>query len=231
MSRDGEILNTDLLQAAADYLKIGGVKRYPKNISIDVVQWVYDLSNRIPVDPVFSQNVNHTGNFPANTLSVGVNLIGTASVDTLVVANANGVILPNNSSEHRILSVSAGVGYVAAGAITDVGIKLEILITLKAPAGIALTFPVDSDFAVVDLVSPYAYHFNFPGGDFMQGQNATVRDQRRSGSQQWDGFVPPGWSCYMSLFRQLGVGFFPALTSLDTYFAIASRAKSGDWKA
>lgn len=44
MARDGEILNSERLQAMGDDLKIGGVGRYPKQLNLDIVQAVYDLS-------------------------------------------------------------------------------------------------------------------------------------------------------------------------------------------
>jgi len=44
MARDGEILNSDLLQQLADQLQIGGVKRYPKQLNTDDVKPVYDLA-------------------------------------------------------------------------------------------------------------------------------------------------------------------------------------------
>lgn len=44
MARDGEILNKSLLQRVADYLNIGGVRRFPSSLNTDQVQMVYDLS-------------------------------------------------------------------------------------------------------------------------------------------------------------------------------------------
>ena len=44
MARDGEILNKSLLQKVANYLNIGGVRRFPSSLNTDQVQMVYDVS-------------------------------------------------------------------------------------------------------------------------------------------------------------------------------------------
>jgi len=49
MARDGEILNKSLLQKVADYLNIGGVRRFPGQLNTDQVQMVYDLSPKAEV--------------------------------------------------------------------------------------------------------------------------------------------------------------------------------------
>jgi len=55
VARDGEILNTGILQRMADFLNIGGVRRYPKQLNTDIVQPVYILGGLgLEPAPVFS---------------------------------------------------------------------------------------------------------------------------------------------------------------------------------
>ena len=239
MARDGEILNRDLLERVAAILQLGGVKRPPNQMNLDQVQLVMDitpLAYQTPplvLEPAYSPaafrpNDNHTGNLPANTGSVGVNLLGSNVIATVVVANGQGDFAVSSTREGRILSINASVGYTAAGAALDVGTPLIAQIQLRDPSGL-LTFPVQETFAIVENVSPYSYNWTFPAGRDM-ANSAAASYVVGGSSSGWDGYVPPGWTCGVVIQRKAGFGFFPALTSIDTYFAVAQRIGMGDWK-
>jgi len=237
MARDGEVLNSGLLQRMADFLDIGGVRRYPKHINTDMVQPVYDLSRNAnalpPAAPEFLTREAHSGNFPAgSTQSAGVNLIGSAATSSLVTVPTAGVIPVDNGKETRVMSISCGVGYAAAGAAADAAanVRLSIMIVLRNLNGGGLVFPIIEEFAVVENVAPYSYSWTFPQGSrFATAAGASY--QQRGSNSRWDGYIPPGWSAWVELVRTPGTGFFPNLTSMDTYFSVSQRLNRGDWKA
>ena len=233
----GRIQNRALLQAASRLLNIEGVKQFPAELDLGDIKAVFDVGSFMagnavaPIAPTFTIKENHSGNFPANTLSCGVNLIGSRAAATINPASVGGDVAASVGVESRILSISANVGYVAAGAAADAaaGAKLIAMVILDSGvAGAALAFPIQDQWMVVENVSPYGFTWTFPHGKTM----VAAAQSSQTGTQQiWDGHVPPGWSCWFQLTRQGGVGFFPALTSLDTYFHVAQRPARGDWKA
>lgn len=229
MARDGEIQNRVMLDAVANALDIGGVRRYPIAMNMDSVQVVLNVSQWAS-KPMFISNGSNSGYFPTSTLTVGVNIIGSSSVDSLITTNSGGIIAADPLREARVMSLAATVDYSAAGATADAGIRLEGNFILKDPKGGSLSFPLRIDFAEVQNCSPNAFPFTFPSGIFMQG-NSITRAARDSAGLMWDGYIPPGWSCWFSMNRQLGTGYFPTLTSMSTYFSVATRLASGDWKA
>jgi len=237
MARDGEILNSGILRRMADFLEIGGVRRTPSQLSLDVVQPVYDLSpaslSQAPAAPTWFDGRCNSGNFPAGaTSSVGVNLLGNAAVSSFIPPNVGGLIVPiATSRDARVLSINCGVGYVAAGAAADalLNVRLSMLVYMKSPSN-NLTFVVNEEFAVVESVAPYSYSWTFPnGGRF--ATNDTASFKVNNGGSNWDGYVPPGYQLVVELNRTPGTGFFPNLTSMDTTFLVATRPTRGDWKA
>lgn len=236
---EGRILNRSLLAKVADFLNLEGVKRFPPVLDTDNIKAVFDIGRFMdsvvpaapPALPTFYQNANHTGNLPANTVSVGVPLVGAAAVASVVVANDQGNTPFSATTEARILSINSSVGYTAAGAAADAAINAPLIamIQLFDPGGIGIAFPIQETFAIVENVSPYSYTWTFPAGRRFAAA-AAATNQIQGATSGWDGYVPPGWRCAFHITRIGGGGFFPALTSVDTYFNVATRPASGDWK-
>jgi len=236
MAKNGEIQNRDILQRMADFLNIGGVRRFPIQLNTDIVQPVYDIQNSSlaypPAAPTFTSKVNNSGNFPAGaTFDVGVNLVGSGAVASFLPPTTGGDVPVVTGTESKIICISANIGYVAAGAAADAaaGVRIIVMIVLRNIATGTLAFAVQDEVAVVENLAPYAYAWTFPQGT--RFKNAGAQVQTQGSLAGWDGYVPPGYTCHLLLSRTAGLGFYPNLTSLDTYFVVAQRPYRGDWKA
>jgi len=232
----GRILNRAVLARLSNALGIEGVKQFPAVLDMSDIKATLNISPDLmavpPMASVFSNRLNNSGNFPAGaTFDVGVNLIGASAVASFLPPTTGGNIPNASGSESRVLGISVGVGYVAAGAAADAalgGVNLIVLIALKNLATNVLSFIVIDEFAVVENVPPYSFSWVFPQGS--RFKNAGAQLQTREGGG-WDGYVPPNHDCFLVLSRTPGTGFFPNLTSMDTTFIVAQRPFRGDWKA
>ncbi len=239
----GRIINRALLQQVGDLINVEGVKRFPSTLDLSDIKAVLDLTPFLyqapPVTPIpgfasptFQTNANHTGNFPANTLSVGVDLVGSSAVASLVIANDRPTFAQTAGVESRVMSINANLGYTPGAAAADVNALMIAMIQLFDTNG-DLAFAIQEEFCIIENVSPYFFNWTFPSGRRKPFAAAATYQSAGAGGQ-WDGYVPPGWACAFHITRNAGAGFFPnggaTLVSLDTYFHVAQRPAQGDWK-
>jgi len=114
----GRILNRAMLQKVADALNLEGVTRFPKMLDLRDIKAVVDITQQVnaspPAAPIYIERANLSGNFPANTLSVGVPLLGVDDgSSSFAPPTTGGNIATVPGIEARLIGCSANVGYSA----------------------------------------------------------------------------------------------------------------------
>lgn len=131
MARDGEILNSDRLQAMSDDLDIGGRTRYPKQLNTDDVKVVYDISNGGAAQQGKILTFGMAGGSLAGQEAVTLPLVGPGTVD-----GGGDVILPSSTTQaYRIDAIAFRIDFDEAGAEAFSGKYMGLYLAYGRGAG------------------------------------------------------------------------------------------------
>lgn len=233
---EGRILNRSLLQKVADMLNLEGVKRFPSSLDLSDIKAVVDISKLAQAgSPLASSFYPRHDIVPidVNIGIVGFNVVGSSAATFASQVSTELGISAIPEYESRLMHAQINVSYAAAGAAADAaaGVYLMAVVTLVNPTG-QFVIALQEVFSFVDGTSPYGYSWTYPQGSgaaFDPSAAGNVINESSAG--KWDGYIPPGWSCCVLLYRKLGTGFFPLLTTMTDNFLVAQRLSRGDWKA
>jgi len=134
MARDGEIQNVGLLQRMADFLNIGGVRRYPLFLNTDIVQPVLSIP--------FDDSLNYLGAYPVS-LPTDVSGLPNAPFQISGVGAAPlGALLDCSKYIVELVALYFNFAYSAAAATAMAGTGgVSVQIALQVPPAMN-TIPV-----------------------------------------------------------------------------------------
>lgn len=215
MARDGEIQNRGLLQAMADYLNIGGVKRAPPFLNTDQVQTVFALGSLPP--RIYSLSKA----YPA-VASVGGDNIHSQDITGAAIYTID-PLFHNEDYDCELVGLNLQLLYDAAGALADNGKEIELYLSRYQNYGSA-------DQSIVTWLRKWVtvatanqtYVFSL-GSTYSQPGAASLEQQHHMASYA----IPAGDRFSISIFRHATDGDWPANTAVNIQATILTNVPVG----
>jgi len=135
MAKDGEILNSDLLQRLAAFLKIGGVRQYPKKLNLDEVVTTISLGS---LEGVAEPGAGE-GEFFIS--SVYVDMDGVSNGDAILIGSGSlGELVADGKTAFRIDHIEAYLQWTEAGLTAWNAEFIQLELGYTAPDGDPMGF-------------------------------------------------------------------------------------------
>lgn len=218
MARDGEVLNKAALQAAANFLQLGGTGKMPFNINPDHIQFVYDLAKQNGgVTPALAVPGAGEGEFHSALISPvltgGVPLVDFTLLNTVVANGVNAFRI-----DHIHMNVAMSLADVAANA----GKALSVRLYYTFPGGDPATAPILTlkQYAIL-TVGQTEYPWSLVGGNCgnTAGQvyPGSTWDRRIAAVPVLFGVGPMGLGGFVSINE--AASNFPASSVCDIWYS------------
>lgn len=181
MARDGEILNKAALQAAAQFLNLGGTGKMPFMINPDQVQFVYDLAaNNTTVNVAVAAPNGGRGIWKSQLYNPDVGS-GDADVGFFLLDDVVGILDGANVAA-RVDAIHWELTFDVAGALAFNGKKITAKLQFQFVGGDPGIVPIltDQNWATV-ATGKLKYFWSLVGGSSEGGIQHV---------HTWDGAVP-----------------------------------------